>query len=52
MNNENTEVLYYIDGKYYTLRRQVNVGRQYYSTLVEVLEPDIEESNIEDIDNG
>ena len=46
---QNTEVLYYIDGKYYTLRRQVKVGRQYYSSLVEVLEPELPEV---DIDNG
>lgn len=46
---QNTEVLYYIDGKYYTLRRQVKVGRQYYSSLVEVLEPELPEV---DTDNG
>lgn len=46
---ENSEVLYYIDGKYYTLRRQVQSGRQYYSTLVEVLEPELPE---EEPDNG
>lgn len=47
---ENTEVLYYIGGKYYTLRRQVKAGRQYYSTLVEVLEPEIPEQ--EEPENG
>lgn len=47
---ENTEVLYYINGKYYTLRRQVKVGRQYYSSLVEVIEPDLPEE--EEVDNG
>ena len=47
---ENTEVLYYINGKYYTLRRQVKVGRQFYSTLVEVLEPEIPEQ--EEVENG
>lgn len=41
----NTEVLYYIDGKYYTLRRQVKVGRQYYSSLVEVIEPDLDDGD-------
>lgn len=46
---ENTEVLYYINGKYYTLRRQVKVGRQYYSSLVEVIEPDLPE---EEVNNG
>lgn len=48
MNEQNTEVLYYIDGKYYTLRRQVKVGRQYYSSLVEVLEPEIDDGNTGD----
>ena len=42
---ENAQVLYYIDGKYYTLRRQVKGGRQYYCSLVEVLEPELPDSN-------
>lgn len=47
--NETKEgvILYYYEGKYYTLRRQVKVGRQYYCSLVEV-----EEQDLEDEDNG
>lgn len=45
---ENTEVLYYIEGKYYTLRRQVKVGRQFYCSLVEVLEPELPEQEEEE----
>lgn len=32
----NTQVLYFYNGKYYTLRREIKDRRQYYITLIEV----------------
>jgi hypothetical protein len=36
MEEQNVEVLYFYNGKYYTLRREVKSGRQYFITLIEV----------------
>jgi hypothetical protein len=35
---EDTTVLYFYNGKYYTLRREVKSGHQYFITLIEVEE--------------
>lgn len=36
MENRNVQILYFYNGKYYTLRREVKDRRNYYITLIEV----------------
>lgn len=36
MEDKNVTVLYFYGGKYYTLRREVKSGNQFFITLIEV----------------
>lgn len=46
MDSENTQVLYFYNGKYYTLRQEIKNRRQYFITLIEVeVEDNVKEND-------